>query len=84
MMFAQRDDCALAFGCSRPRWTKMTVGFVGYSDGWQDLSENFQLTWDYTRAENGNIAMTGEIDLNACEGEFVLALGFGGTGSEVG
>ena len=36
------------------------------------------MTWEYTRAENGNVALTGEIDLAACGGEFVLALGFGG------
>ncbi len=83
MMFAQREECALAFGCSTP-WKQMSVGFAGYSDGWQDLSKNFQITWNYTRAENGNIAMTGEIDLRACEGEFVLALGFGGIWSEAG
>jgi glucoamylase len=83
MLFAERDDCALAFACSTP-WKKMSVGFVGYSDGWQDLSQNFKLTWDYTRAENGNIALTGEIDLTACEGEFVVALGFGGIWSEAG
>jgi glucoamylase len=83
MLFAHRDDCALAFGCSVP-WKKMSVGFVGYSDGWQDLSANFKMTWEYTRAENGNIAMMGEIDLAACEGEFVLALGFGGIWSEAG
>ena len=41
------------------------------------LSEHFRLTWDYTRAENGNLALTGEIDLAACQGKFVLALGFG-------
>ena len=83
MMFAERGDCALAFACSVP-WKKMSVGFVGYSDGWQDLSQNFRMTWDYTRAENGNIALMGEIDLAACEGEFVLALGFGGIWSEAG
>ncbi|MGH9498321.1 MAG: glucan 1,4-alpha-glucosidase [Terriglobales bacterium] len=83
MLFAERDDTALAFGCSTP-WRKMSVGFVGYSDGWQDLSENYQLTWEYTRAENGNLALTGEIDLSACNGEFVLALGFGGLTTEAG
>ena len=40
MLFAERDDCALAFACSIP-WKKMSVGFVGYSDGWQDLSQKF-------------------------------------------
>ena len=83
MLFAQRDSCALAFGCSAP-WKKMTVGFVGFSDAWQDLSQNFQMTWEYTRAENGNIALAAEIDLAACKGEFVLAIGFGGIWSEAG
>ena len=83
MLFAEREQTALAFGCSTP-WRKMSVGFVGYSDGWQDLSRNYQMTWDYARAENGNIALTGEIDLLACNGEFVLALGFGGVWSAAG
>jgi glucoamylase len=83
MMFAQRDDCALAFACSMS-WKKMSVGFVGHSDGWQDLSKHFQMTWDYTRAENGNIALTGEIDLAGCSGEFVVMIGFGGIWSEAG
>ena len=83
MTFAERDGYALAFACSVP-WRKMSVGFVGHSDGWQDLSKNFQLTEEYTRAENGNIALTGEIDLAACNGEFVLALGFGGIWAEAG
>jgi glucoamylase len=83
MLFAERNDCALAFACSAP-WRKTSVGFAGFSDGWQDLSRNFQLTWDYTRAENGNVALTGEIDLAACGGEFVLALGFGEIWAEAG
>jgi glucoamylase len=62
----------------------MAVGFAGFSDGWQDLAQHYQLTWNYTRAENGNAALTGEIDLAACNGEFTLALGFGGIWSEAG
>ena len=83
MLFAQREDCALAFACST-RWKKMAVGFAGFSDGWQDLSQHYQMTWDYTRAENGNVALTGEIDLAACGGEFTLALGFGEVWTEAG
>jgi glucoamylase len=83
MMFAEHDGCALAFGCSVP-WARMSVGFVGTSDGWQDVSRNYHMSWDYTRAENGNIALTGEIDLAACGGEFVLAVGFGEIWSEAG
>jgi glucoamylase len=76
MLFAERSSVGLALGCSHP-WRARSVGFVGYSDGWQDLSRNYRLTWDYTRAENGNVALTGEVDLMASQGEFVVALGFG-------
>ena len=83
MLFARRDSLALALGCSVP-WLKRSVGFAGVSDGWQDLSQHFQMTWEYDRAENGNIALTAEIDLAACEGEFILALGFGGIWAQAG
>ncbi len=83
LLFAERDSCALALGCSAP-WLKRSVGFAGTSDGWQDLSQHFQITQEYDRAENGNIALTAEIDLQACNGEFVFALGFGGIWAEAG
>ena len=76
MLYAQRAGVTLAFGCS-PGWRKLSVGFVGYSDGWQDLFQHGQMQWEYTRAENGNIALTGEVDLARSDGEFILALGFG-------
>ncbi len=82
MLFASSPDgFALALACSGP-WKKMSAGFAGHSDGWHDLSRNFQMTQEYSRAENGNVALTGEIDLRACGGEFVLALGFGGIWAE--
>ncbi len=83
MLFAERDGYALAFACSVP-WRKMSAGFVGYSDGWQDISKNFQMTREYTRALDGNIALTGEIDLAASGGEVLLAIGFGPIWSEAG
>ncbi len=76
LLFAQRNDCALALACSAP-WTKRSVGYVGSSDGWQDLKAHHQMTWEYTRAENGNVALTAGIDLVKSHGKFVLALGFG-------
>jgi len=83
MFFAQHDGTTLSLVSSAP-WKKMSVGFVGISDGWQDLSQHFEMEWEYTRAENGNIALTGEIDLAACKGEFVLGLGFGSIWTEAG
>ena len=83
MLFAQREACALALSSTAP-WLKRSVGFVGTSDGWQDLSQHFQMTWEYDRAENGNLALMAEIDLAACNGDLVLALGFGGIWAEAG
>jgi glucoamylase len=83
MFFAEHDGTTLGLASSAP-WRKMSVGFVGASDGWQDISQHFQMEWEYARAENGNIACTGEIDLVACKGEFVLALGFGSMWTEAG
>jgi len=83
MLFAERDGYALAFACSIP-WRKMSVGFAGYSDGWQDVSNNFQMTREHDQALDGNIALTGEIDLHASQGDFLLAIGLGGLWSEAG
>jgi glucoamylase len=83
MLFAQRHSSALALACSAP-WRKRSVGFAGTSDGWQDLFQHFQITREYGRAENGNVALTGEVDLAACNGEFILALGFGAIWAEAG
>ena len=83
MLFAERDHHALALASSAP-WIARSVGFVGVSDGWQQLQANKQLLDTYARAENGNIAVTGEIDLASCDGTFVMALGFGPTAMEAG
>lgn len=83
MLFAERDGNALALACSVP-WLKMSTGFVGVSDGWQDLMSHKRMKWEYTRAENGNVALTGEIDLQKTGGEFVLALAFGRNTAEAG
>ena len=76
VLYAEREGLAALALVSSVGWRTQSVGFVGVSDGWQDLMRHKQLTWFYDRAENGNIALVGEIDLAACNGEFALALGF--------
>ena len=83
MLFAQRESVCLALASSAP-WRGRSVGFVGYSDGWQDIRRGHGMQWSYDRAENGNVALTGEIDLTACNGELTLALGFGASPAEAG
>jgi glucoamylase len=50
---------------------------VGISDGWQDVPRHKKMTWEYQRAENGNVALTGEVHLQASQGTFGLSVGFG-------
>ena len=50
---------SLALGCSCG-FENASVGFVGSSDGWQDLDRNGRLTFAYNRAKGGNVAMTGQ------------------------
>jgi glucoamylase len=83
MLFAEREGNALALACSAP-WLRRSAGFVGFSDGWQDLVAHKQLIWAYTEAENGNVCLAAEIDLQACEGEFLMVLGFGRNAAEAG
>ena len=54
----------------------LSVGFVGTSDGFSILKRHGSLAERYTRAEDGNVALTGELDLGQ-DGEVVLAIGFG-------
>ncbi len=76
LLFAKRAYSALALGCSVP-WKKRSVGFAGVSDGRQDLARHKQMTWEYERAEGGNVVLTAEVDLDAGRGGFVLAVGLG-------
>lgn len=82
MLFAERDGIALALAASVP-WNGRSVGFVGQSDGWQDLSRHKTLTWSFERAENGNVALVAEIAWDEPpDHAFDLVLGFGITWAE--
>jgi len=48
-------------------FTRMSCGFVGASDGWQDLMQNLKMNWEFGSATNGNVAVMGEIDLGCSE-----------------
>lgn len=83
MLFAQRRGTALALACSTP-FKGLSCGYVGVSDGWQDIRAHSRMTCFYPSAPDGNITLTGEIDLASCGGTFLLALGFGRNAAEAG
>jgi glucoamylase len=82
MLFAFRKHLAIALACTAP-FIKKSVGYVGFSDGWTDLHQHKRMEWEYEKAENGNIALTAQIDFSRDE-NFVLAIGFGTTMTEAG
>ena len=81
MLFARRTGVdgpsVLALGCSVP-FRKRSVGYVGSSDGWQDVHRNNRMLWEYDAAPDGNVALTGELDTSE-DSTFLLAIGFGTT-----
>ena len=77
LMQAKRAGVHLMIGCSSG-FSRRSVGYVGASDGWQDLMDNFQMDWEFRRAEKGNIALTGEIDLERGD-EFTVGIACGGS-----
>ncbi|MBI1903708.1 MAG: glucan 1,4-alpha-glucosidase [Planctomycetia bacterium] len=71
ILTAHKDGTWLALGTSIP-FLQRSCGYVGTTD----LADNFQMDWEFDVAEDGNIALTGELDLSQGH-EFTLALGFG-------
>ena len=52
---------------------KVSCGFVGASDGWQDLMEHKHMVWEYGSATGGNVAIIGELDLNSRTSEGLIS-----------
>ncbi len=57
-------------------FSRMSVGYVGYSDGWQDINRHRRMEWNSRTAGPGNIALTAELELTP-NGYFTFCLGFG-------
>jgi glucoamylase len=75
ILMAQKGSKWMAMGATVP-FSHLSCGYVGVSDGWTDLHENFKMDWEFDYASDGNIALTGELDLGKTQ-EFTLGLAFG-------
>lgn len=80
MMYASRGSTYLAACIDAPH-NRMSCGYSGFSDGWQDISRNHKMTWEFPRAMDGNVAITAEIEVPD-SGEFNFYLAFGSTPEE--
>lgn len=72
---ANKRGTWLAMSADVP-FVRRSCGYVGKTDGWQDLNENFKLDYEFAAAPNGNVALTAEIALPD-NYRFTLGLGFG-------
>ena len=75
LLHAERDGFHLVMGCSEG-FARRSVGYVGASDGWQDLTTNYKMDWEFRAAGPGNIALTGEIVPQEVR-PFTIAIAFG-------
>jgi glucoamylase len=80
MLFANRDELAMAIGCSTG-FSTASAGYLEQSDGLADLKKFGHLRKIYHRAGRGSVGLVGEIELGLSD-EFTIALGFGVGASE--
>ncbi len=55
ILVAWKGRTCLALGAD-VGFTRSSCGFVGASDGWQDLNADFRMDWTFERATDGNLA----------------------------
>lgn len=60
-------------------FAQASAGYVGRSDGWQDLARNGRLTWSYSAAGPGNVALSGAC--RGAEGAIAIAIASGAAGA---
>ncbi len=75
VLVATREKTWLAIAATVPL-IQASAGYVGTSDGWQDLRDNGQLDYQSDQAKDGNTALTAELDWRQDDG-FTLGIGFG-------
>jgi glucoamylase len=75
VLLAWKGGTSLALACDRG-FTRSSCGYVGASDGYQDLMSDMTMSWCFGQALNGNIAVMGEIDA-ARHREFNVVIGLG-------
>jgi glucoamylase len=75
ILMAKKEGRWLAMGATVP-FSKLSCGYVGMSDGWTDLKKDFKMDWEFTHADDGNVALMGELDLSKTR-TFTLGVAFG-------
>jgi glucoamylase len=72
--YARHKDLCLCLIADAP-WLHLSCGYVGASDGWQDLNRHGRLSYAFSRAPHGTVALTAQC--STASG--IMALGFDGS-----
>ncbi|HEV2462661.1 MAG TPA: glycoside hydrolase family 15 protein [Acidobacteriaceae bacterium] len=75
VLLAWKDGASVAMAAD-VGFSGASCGYVGASDGWQDLKQNLKMNWEYGSALNGNVAVIGQVNPAGAR-EFTVAIGFG-------
>ena len=77
LLVAEKKNRWLAVGVSCG-FSLLSCGYVGSSDRYTDLAKHHRMEFEFDEARNGNVALTGELNLSAVK-EFTVGLAFGET-----
>jgi glucoamylase len=73
-----QDDKAGSALIASPSLGRTSTGYLGASDGWTDLRDDFTMDWTYRSSPNGNVAQTAQTALDGVRHRHLqLALGLG-------
>jgi glucoamylase len=75
LLVAEKKNRWLAVGASCG-FSRLSCGYVGNSDGYTDLASHHKMEFEFDEARNGNVALTGELNLSGAR-EFTVGVAFG-------
>ncbi len=77
LLAAEKKNRWLILGASCG-FSRLSCGYAGESDGYTDLVKHHKMEFEFDEAKDGNVALTGELDLSNTR-EFTIGLAFGET-----
>ena len=75
LLAAEKSNRWIVCGASC-HFSRLSCGYVGHSDGYSDLAKNHTMTFEFDQAKDGNVALTGELDI-LNNREFTIGIAFG-------
>ncbi len=77
ILVAEKNDRWMVAGATCG-FSRLSCGYIGSSDGCTDLQKNRDMTWEFDHALDGNVGLTGQLDVGN-DRQFTVAISFGET-----